>query len=254
MKNLKWMGMCLLLALIPFLQSCLDSNETWPADTNLAIVTVRLKDAAEPANYYLVLENGKTVNPIAGAAVTSYKAVEGQRAFAYLRFIEEGRSTRSNEYDHHAEVFYVENILTKDIIDLTPATADSIGDDRINLIQSWISNGYVTLEFQLYGSNEKDKKHMLNLVTNTENVLVDDENYINLEFRHNAFNDDPFTLNDGLVSFKLDKVAEELKTAKGLKIRVNTIHGGIKIYMLDLENHANTNAKSTMNKIGSLTY
>ena len=82
-----------------------------------------------------------------------------------------------------------------------------------------------------------DKKHFLNLVINDkeESAPTADEDsaedeYINLEFRHNSEGDYPQSLGEGYVSFKLDKIKGRMEGKKGLRIRVNTLYGGPKTY------------------------
>ena len=103
----------------------------------------------------------------------------------------------------------------------------------------WISKDkkYLTIEFQYYGTHSEDKKHFLNLVINNkeadsaaENEDNTDDEYINLEFRHNSERDSPDHLGEGYVSFKLDKIEEQIEGKKGLNIRVRTLYDGIKNY------------------------
>ena len=96
---------------------------------------------------------------------------------------------------------------------------------------------YLTIEFQYYGTHSEDKKHFLNLVINNkeadsaaENEDNTDDEYINLEFRHNSERDSPDHLGEGYVSFKLDKIEEQIEGKKGLNIRVRTLYDGIKNY------------------------
>ena len=58
----------------------------------------------------------------------------------------------------------------------------------------------------------------------------EEDEFINLEFRHNNEGDYPQTLGEGYVSFRLDKIKEQMEGKKGLRIRVNTLYGGIKTY------------------------
>ena len=95
----------------------------------------------------------------------------------------------------------------------------------------------VVTEFQYYGTHSEDKKHFLNLVINNkeadsaaENEDNTDDEYINLEFRHNSERDSPDHLGEGYVSFKLDKIEEQIEGKKGLNIRVRTLYDGIKNY------------------------
>ena len=116
---------------------------------------------------------------------------------------------------------------------------EKIGDDKINTTYMWINkdNKYLTIEFQYYGTHSDDKKHFLNLVINDKEETAPtadegnaEDEYINLEFRHNSEGDDPQRLGEGYVSFKLDKIKDRMEGKKGLRIRVNTIYGGPKTY------------------------
>ena len=236
------MSLSLILTLFPFLQACLEDNKTWPEGTSLAFVTGREKDTNEPVNFYFVLDNGKTINPISCGSL-DYKAVDGQRAFAYLRLMDTKSVLNDKTYDYNAEVFYIENVLTKDIIELTEANADSIGNDHINISNMWIAQGYITMECQFYVENSIIK-HMLNLVHDANLSIIDEEGYINLEFRHNAFFDFGSQLREGIVSFKLDNIKEYIEESKGIKISVKT-HNGIISYKLDLENHTQPSTRNT---------
>ena len=72
---------------------------------------------------------------------------------------------------------------------------------------------------------------MLNLIVNeTSDGKNDKEGYITLEFRQNAYDDEPLMPGQGLVSFKLDKIEEQIEGKKGLNIRVRTLYDGIKNY------------------------
>ena len=64
----------------------------------------------------------------------------------------------------------------------------------------------------------------------TANEEGEEDEYINLEFRHNRKGDYPQSLGEGYVSFKLDKIKEQMEGKKGLRIRVNTLYNGIKTY------------------------
>ena len=59
-----------------------------------------------------------------------------------------------------------------------------------------------------------------------------------------AFNDSPNQLGSSLVSFKLDSIAEQLATAKGIKLRVNTIYDNIQYVTIDINEDKNLKIKS----------
>ncbi|WP_078063526.1 NigD1/NigD2 family lipoprotein [Bacteroides ihuae] len=221
MKRLKFAIFILGLAMLPFLQSCLDDDKD---GYSLAISTVKV---IEGRNFYFAIDGGEKMLPGDTTNIHNYKLKDGQRAFVYFNLLED----KVSGYDYNAKIEHVENILTKGVIPLTAATADSIGDDRINVTEIWIAGGYLNLEFQILGTSSPQKLHMVNLV---QNEMIDDsaeEGYINLEFRHNAYNDNPDGLGNGIVSFKIESLV--LNAEKGLKIRVNTINDGVKYYKVD---------------------
>lgn len=227
-------GIIIFATLMPALQSCLDTDNddylaTCPEGTQLALGTVIVPDANTPREFYFALDNGITVFPGDTTAFHNYKVTDGQRAFiGYLP-----KAEPVEGYDMNAIIYSVEDILTKNIIPLTEETADSIGIDGINVTAYLINKDYLTLEYQYLGSMNAGKKHMLNLVENQTDDKDREEGYICLEFRHNAFGDLPLSPVNGIVSFKLKDLREEMKDKKGLKIRVHSIYDGTLDFKVD---------------------
>ena len=98
-------------------------------------------------------------------------------------------------YDYNAQINHVENILTKDIYFMPAEKADSIGDDRINITNMWIA-----------------------------------DNYLNIQ---NAYDDEPNIPGPGIVSFKLDKIADQMAGKTGLNIRVRSVYDGERYMTID---------------------
>ena len=208
----------LLFITTPVLQSCLDD---WDDDEHplLAIGTVRIIDGKD---YYFALDEGTKMFPGDTAQVDNYTLVEGQRAFVYFNLLDE----EVTGYDYNAKINHVENI--------------SIGDDRININNMWITDNYLNIQYQLYHSNSNDKKHMLNLIVNeASDGKNDKEGYITLEFRQNAYGDEPLMPGQGLVSFKLDKIADRIPGKTGLNIRVKSLHDGEYYKTIDFKTDEN---------------
>lgn len=246
MKKLNLIAATMILALTPFLQSCLKNDG--PNYSDLTIATLKSTDAD---SYYFGLDSGRKMYPGDDSAIRNYPIVDGKRVFVWFHQLEE----QVPGYDYNIQVVQMDSILTKGIIPLTEATADSIGDNKININYHWIAQGYLTMEFQYYGTRNPNKKHMLNLVHNEDTKLVDEEGYINLEFRHNAFEDNGGRLGEGIVSFNLDKIAEEMKTAKGLKVRVKTIYDNVQYIKMDLKNESrNSSQIPTAQQLNISTY
>lgn len=222
-----------LMATMPILQSCLDDDND-PSGL-LAVSTIH-RLSQDSKEFYFTLDDGKKMYPDNSQRWNKEDWVEGQRAFVIFTKLEEP----VNGYDLHIQVKDINPILTKEIVTMGEDGNDEekIGDDKINTTYMWVNknNEYLTIEFQYYGTHSKDKKHFLNLVINDKETVpaADEENaedeYINLEFRHNSVGDHPQQLGEGYVSFKLDKIKDRMEGKKGLRIRVNTIYGGPKTY------------------------
>jgi len=228
MKKLRfyWVAFTLILLIMPLLQSCLDDDNS-DGQTRFTIGTLKVIEEKE---YYFNLDDGDKMYPSDTTHIHNYNLVDGQRVFIHFLPLEEDVPG----YEYNVKLIQIENILTKDIIPLTEETADSIGNDRINTTELWMGGGYLNIEYQFFHSGNEEKKHMLNLVTNeTAEAPEPEDDYISLEFRHNAYNDEQRQPGWGVVSFKLDEIAEQLKGKKGLKIFVNSIYDGKLVYTIE---------------------
>lgn len=222
------------MALVPFLQSCLNDDDE-PSDS-LVISTLNVPNP-ESRDFYFTLDNGKKMFPSNTNGMGSYELKDGQRVFVICKELDE----KAEGYDYNVEVKDIRNILTKDIITMGEGenTDEKIGDDKINATYMWYTKDmkYLTIEFQYYGTHSEDKKHFLNLVINNPTIepapTAETDDYLNLEFRHNDEGDAPNRLGEGYVSFKLENIKELAQGKKGLKIRVNTIYDGVKYYKVD---------------------
>lgn len=246
MKKLNLFALTVMLVLLPFFQSCLDDDDTVYPDFTIAT----LKQIAETDDYYFGLDSGRKMFPGDDSAIRNFPITDGKRVFVWFHQLEE----QKQGYDYNVQVVRLDSILTKDIIPLTVETADSIGDDRINMTYYWVAQGYLNMEFQYYGSHNPEKKHMLNLIYDVDKDLVDEEGYINLEFRHNAYNDKGGTLGEGIVSFKLDKIATEMETAKGLKIRVNSLYDNVIYKKINFKKESTSNITQAVKQLKPMSY
>ena len=216
MKKLKFITLTLAIIItLPMLQSCLDDNDHQSRSLVISTINQISEDSKE---FYFTLDNGKTMFPSNSQAWGGEKFENGQRAFVIFNELEQP----VNGYDYNIQVRDITKVLTKEIVTMDDEenTEEKIGDDKINATYMWISKDkkYLTIEFQYYGTHSEDKKHFLNLVINNkeadsaaENEDNTDDEYINLEFRHNSERDSPDHLGEGYVSFKLDKIEEQIE-------------------------------------------
>lgn len=248
MKKSTLLALAVVLTLSPFLQSCLDvDDESSLNDRNypwLAFSTIRtIEDVKQ--GYYFALDDNTKLYPGDTTAIHNYLLIDGQRAFVHFDYLKEPHEG----YDSNIKVGRITNILTKEIVELTEENKEKIGDDKINVKRYWIAQGYLNIEFQYFGTQDTNKKHFINLVQNTLSSENEEEGYISLEFRHNAEGDYPAHIGDGYVSFKLDKIKEQMEDTKGLKIRVNTIYEGTLFDYIDFKKEEKSNTFSTLDRL-----
>lgn len=220
----------ILFIAMPLLQSCLEDDWDYQYPSLFGIGTLKV---IEGNDYYFALDEGSKLYPGDTSALRDYTVTDGQRAFVYFNELSE----KKEGYEYNAQIKHIENILTKDIYSMPADKADSIGDDPINLLEPiWVTGNFLNIKYQFYHSNDKEKPHMLNLVINeaaTDEELKPD--YLNLEFRHNAFKDAQTILAPGLVSFKLDNISHLLEGKKGVSVRVKSLYDGVKYITFDFE-------------------
>ena len=192
MKKLKFITLTLAIIItLPMLQSCLDDNDHQSRSLVISTINQISEDSKE---FYFTLDNGKTMFPSNSQAWGGEKFENGQRAFVIFNELEQP----VNGYDYNIQVRDITKVLTKEIVTMDDEenTEEKIGDDD----------------------------------SAAENEDNTDDEYINLEFRHNSERDSPDHLGEGYVSFKLDKIEEQIEGKKGLNIRVRTLYDGIKNY------------------------
>lgn len=214
--------------MVPALQSCLSDNDPYPS-TYFTIGTLNI---IEDREYDFILDDGDKMYPGDTSYIKNYTLEDQQRVFIHFIPLEEDMPG----YEYNVRLLQLQSILTKDIITLTDDNATEIGNDRINATKLWISGDYLNIEYQFFHSDNEEKKHLLNLVINeTSEASAPEEEYIKLEFRHNAYNDEQRKTGWGIVSFRLDKIAGEMEGKKGLKIYVNSIYDGKREYIVEPE-------------------
>lgn len=213
--------------LMPLLHACLDDDTT--SHHQLTIGTIKVVDGQE---YYFALDEGTKMYPGDTTNIYNYTVVPEQRAFVYFDLLEE----KVPGYDYNAVIYRIENILTKDIYLMPAEKEDSIGDDHINITNMWIANDHLNIQYQIHYDDTSNKSHMLNLIVNeAADDKNDKEDYLTLEFRHNAFGEAQRKLGPGVVSFRLKNIKELAEGKRGLNIRVNTLYNGISYQTIDFQ-------------------
>lgn len=209
------------------LQSCKDDDDNiYYYNQSYAVGSMVVKEGEAP---YLQLDSKKTMLP-ANTFIPSLFLENGRRVIVNFSLLQENYMG----YDYYIAINDIDTVLVKNIIPITPETADSIGNDPVNIINMWTSDEYLTIQFEMRGAG--DKKHMVNVVRDfslTNNP--DKDKYMQLEFRHNMEGDREIDRKFwGVASFRLKDLAPQESDLAGLKIKVNTFKGE-KTYNLKYE-------------------
>ncbi|MFA8436108.1 MAG: NigD-like protein [Marinifilaceae bacterium] len=177
----------------------------------------------EEDSFHLKLDNGEILFPSA-TAVPTFPIEDGKRVLANYTILDE--ATGYEDIDYLVKVNWLEEILTKDIIDLTESNADSIGNDPVQLHDIWLGGGFLNVNFAFDGGGTS---HMINLVRVES---ADPKGPVQLELRHNRKDDDDHYWVKATASFRLESIEEAQKdsvefvvTIKGYEDKSHTFNG-----------------------------
>ena len=184
------------LILSVFFVGCLD--KTPPIETFVAFGTVENPNK-KSANYFFRLDND-TLLRVVSSNYQNYTPNNGQRLFAEFYVTDDVRNeSDSAHYNIHFQ--HVNEMLTKEILYITPELEDSIGNDKITVESMWIGGDHLNALFYVYLHNNK---HLINLVQDTAKLYDDDR--IHLEFRHNSNEDLQWNKSYAYASFDISSL------------------------------------------------
>ncbi|MDR1602034.1 MAG: NigD-like protein [Tannerella sp.] len=210
MKKVNLLKTALCIVLTAFLlNACNDGDGYSMDDAWYSIVTVNpLNDDA----YSLTLDNGTTLWPAATAV--PYSPKQKRRAIAVYTIL----SDKFQGYDHAVKILDIQNVLTKAVAsDLGDKNDEEYGNDPVSILNMWIGDGYLNVEF-LFKSGDMGIVHYINLLK-TEHA---DTPYY-FEFRHNAYGDNTLYAQKGIVAFDLSDILGEEEIE--LTVKINTFEG-----------------------------
>lgn len=192
-------------------------------------------------SYYLTMDDGTTLWP--AASLVNYKPKSNQRVLVDFTLL----SDSLQGYDHFVKINQIQEILTKQIIDLTPENEVEVGNDPIRILEYWIGDHYLNIHFGYNSGGEK--VHTINMVENklTDTNIKNDT--IVLEFRHNA-NEDPEKYGvKSFAAFDLRKYQNGNQTSINFLIKVRDFDNENKEYRITYNYGNNTAEKLFNNKI-----
>lgn len=191
------------LLLVLGISSCSDNdNEGYQFTRKLATVLVDEKGYAES----FVLDNGKTL------VVTSPASLHYKPAYERMIIDYDILDKDVAGYDNSIHLYRGYDVLTKPVIYIPEDNIelqDSIGYDKIKVFSVWASSDYINIGFG-YNTSGTGYTHMLNLVSDTEDLVQNGDEPIRLQFRHNAHKDpELYGSGEMYVCFKLDDYIKE---------------------------------------------
>ena len=136
MKRSIYIGLFLSVIIILF-SSCLDSD-----DSRAQYVGICTVHQLGESDHYFTLDDGVSLYPQNQGDLLSFELKDRERVILNFDYVD----SKVDGYDHSIKVAYIEKILTKDIITITPEMEDSIGNDQINITSYRLTKEYLTLE------------------------------------------------------------------------------------------------------------
>lgn len=176
--------------------------------------------------YEYLSDGGYYLIPDSKYKVTDYTPSEGNRVI--ITGLITG-ALKGTEKDSIMTLFYVQNVLTKQIISLEDG--EKIGNYAKNPItpeSAWLGGGYINVYFIVEGSNTVE--HSLNLVYNPNNQGNLSANTIKLTLAHNANGDNGSIKMQGIASFK-NSFGKDIT---GFVIDAQTISDGVRDFQVDI--------------------
>ncbi len=211
-RNLVIALVCLFVSMMLF-SSCVDNDEKY-LEVGLPISTTigTLNDAGD-GRLYIDSDLGNTLYVKNSEMLSSTGFEAGQRIYAEFP----APMVNKTPFVGEVELLYAYAVKVKDVVALTDANREEIGDDPIDVYSIWNSKNYLNVQFHFL-TNGPDP-HYINLVTvdGSQNV----NGYVYLEFRHNANGNKPLKDYLGIVSFDISEYMED-PAVKGFMIRVNS--------------------------------
>ena len=209
--------------------SCNDSDGDYPRLSAFASVK-----PLENNDFYVVLDDGKTIYPGDKSRIGSYKAEEGQRVVVYFNLL----NNKAEGYDYNMALYYIPDIYSGETkVVTTQEELDELADYNTSYMGARLNNNFLNVGV---GFNATDlSKHTFLLVRNDVTEIAPEyteDGYLNLELRRDAHGDKGgYSYDDRYVSFKLDAFKEDLEGKKGIILRMNTRMNGVIYRMIEVQ-------------------
>ncbi|HHV02981.1 MAG: NigD-like C-terminal domain-containing protein [Bacteroidales bacterium] len=194
--------------------------------------------AGDKYPYYFITDDTLLFCPKNHASIKELEPINGQRLILYYQF--HGSTPQEKELSQADPVIKYIDIVQMNLVDteefLYTSEPDTLGSDRVEPRYIWIAGGglgtnrYLNLQVTIQATNPN--KHSFKMIYDLNRETPLEDGYYCLELRHEAKSDPQYTTFTTVMSYPL--VGECIENGvKGLKIKVNTINEGLKVYKLD---------------------
>jgi len=197
--------------LIVILTVSCEKNDDYYSLGDIWISLGFIDQSQSDGSFTIQLDNGDTLYPVAND-VPYFNTKDSMRVMANFTILDEVDESENRFY---VKINNLYNILYKEIIPLTYENSDSLGNDPVKISDIWISNNILNIEFYYTGG---EKIHSINLAYSEES-LTEQNQPIELDFRHNAYNDNGKYNLQGLVSFNLNKLKQSIHDTISIEVK-----------------------------------
>lgn len=205
--------MIALLVIMCFM-ACNNDIEQEPQKFLIEYGTIQKTDEE---NYTILLDKGGILLPVENV-VPGRTLKDNIRVDIDYTILEEAADTCREDY--YVRINYLNEIPTWSIIPYTTSIEDSIGNDPVQIINTQIANGFITIEFY-YETSALSEAHTFSLVMYPGTTP---DGNVQLEFRHNAHGDEG-TNKFGHVCFRLQEAFLDKQGTIKLTIKYNDFNG-----------------------------
>lgn len=163
-------------------------------------------------SYKIIMDNDDVLIPVAYEHMhidleqifydDHQQAHDGERVLVNYTILDDKTDSEGEITAYYVKINSIKNVLMKDIMDITPDNADSIGNDPVIVDEVWLTDSLLNFRIKYWGRNEI---HFINLVKQP-GELTEDDQPIGLELRHNSNNDTEDIPFAAYVSFKLNEI------------------------------------------------
>ena len=156
----------------------------------------------ESNTYQIIMDNDDVLIPIASNYPLGWQESfdNGDRVLINYTILSEKLDNAGEVESYYVKVNSIKDILMKGVMDITPENEDSIGNDPIIVEDYWMTDSLLTFKLKYWGYNAI---HFLNLVKEPGDILEENQP-VELELRHNANDDDDAIPYTAYVSFSLN--------------------------------------------------